>query len=333
MITRPLLAVWIAFLVGASFSANAVEFKPAVVFDVGGTSDKSFNQGVFEGAEKFRQETGTGYEAIQMSEDSDGAQALNTLAEEGYSPIIAVGYGQAEAMDRVAADHPDQYFAIIDSVVDRPNVASVIFKEQEGSYLVGILAAMASETGKVGFVGGMDIPLIHRFACGFAGGVKSVNPDAEILQDYVGTTSEAWRNPARGAELAQGQIAQGADVIYHAAGGSGIGVLEAAAESGKLGVGVDLDQNDLFPSHVLTSMLKHVDVATYDILKASMAGEFEPGLQRRGLAEDGVGWALDQYNEPLVTPEMKAAADAAAQDIVTGALKVHDFVSDNTCPY
>jgi len=331
MTTRILSAACIALLVGVS--ASSAEFKPAVIFDVGGISDRSFNQGVFEGVERFSQETGSGIETIQMSEDSDGLQALNTLADEGFSPIIAVGYGQAEAMDAVAAEHPDLQFAIIDSVVDQPNVASVIFKEQEGSYLVGILAAMASKTGTVGFVGGMDIPLIHRFACGFVGGVKSVDPDVEVLQNYIGTTSDGWRNPSRGAELAHGQIAQSADVIYHAAGGSGVGVLEATAEAGKLGIGVDLDQNDLFPDHVLTSMLKHVDVATYDILKASMDGGFSPGLLHLGLAEDGVGWALDQYNEALITAAMKEAADEAAAAIVAGDLKVHDFISDNTCPY
>jgi len=331
MTIRVLFIVLAGVLAGSP--AVAADFKPAVVFDVGGISDRSFNQGVFEGAERFSQETGGGIETIQMSEDSDAIQALTTLADEGFSPIIAVGYGQAEAMDEIAAEHPDLQFAIIDSVVDRPNVASVIFKEQEGSYVVGILAAMASETGTVGFVGGMDISLIHSFACGFVGGVKSVDPDATILQDYVGTTSDAWRNPARAAELAQSQIAEGADVIYHAAGGSGVGVLEAAAAAGKLGIGVDLDQNDLFPDHVLTSMLKHVDVATYDILKASMDGGFSPGLLNLGLAEDGVGWALDQYNEALITPEMKEAADASAAAIVAGELRVHDFLSDTSCPY
>jgi basic membrane protein A and related proteins len=313
--------------------ASAVEFKPAVIFDVGGKDDKSFNQGVYQGAERFRQETGTGYEAIQLSEESEGASALVTLADEGYSPIIAVGYSHAEAMEEVASKHPDLQFAIIDMVVDQPNVASIIFKEHEGSYVVGILAAMASKTNTIGFVGGMDIPLIHRFACGFVGGVKSVKPDAEVIQDYVGTTSDAWRSPSRGAEVAEGQIARGADVIFHAAGGSGVGALKAAADAGKLGIGVDSDQNGLFPNHVLTSMLKHVDVATYDTLKASMDGDFAPGLQNLGLAEDGVGWAVDEYNEALITVEMKAAADTAANAIVAGDIKVHDYISDSSCPY
>jgi len=331
MMIRTLSVFLTAAVLGAS--ASAAEFKPAVVFDVGGKSDKSFNQSVYEGAEKFRQETDTAYEGVQLSNDSQPEQVLSSLAEEGFSPIIAAGYDQAEAMDKVAAAHPDLQFAIIDMVVDQPNVASVIFREQEGSYLVGILAAMASETGKIGFIGGMDIPLIHRFACGFVGGVKSVNPDAVILQDYIGTTSDAWQSPEIGAELASAQLGQGADVLYHAAGGSGVGVLEAAAEAGKLGIGVDSDQNGLFPNQVLTSMLKHVDVATYDILKAGMDGSFAAGLQNLGLAEGGVGWALDQYNETLITPEMKAAADTAATAIVAGDLKVHDYMSDSSCPY
>jgi len=331
MIVRTLSAFLTVAALGAA--ASAAEFKPEVVFDVGGKFDKSFNQSVYEGAEKFRQETDTVYEGVQLSTDSQPEQVLSSLAEEGFSPIIAVGYDQAEAMDKVAAEHPDLQFAIIDMVVDQPNVASVIFREHEGSYLVGILAAMASETGKVGFVGGMDIPLIHRFACGFVGGVKSVNPDAIIPQDYIGTTSDAWRSPELGAELARAQLDQGVDVIYHAAGGSGVGVLEAAAEAGKLGIGVDSDQNGLFPNKVLTSMLKHVDVATYEVLKAGMDGNFAPGLRNLGLAEGGLGWALDEYNQALITPEMKAAADTAAKAVVAGDLKVHDYMSDSSCPY
>jgi len=209
-------------------------------------------------------------------------------------------------------------------VVDKPNVASIVFKEHEGSYLVGILAAMASKTGKVGFVGGMDIPLIRKFACGYVGGVKSVKPDAEIFQNMTGTTGAAWNDPVKGGELAKSQFERGADVVYHAAGGTGLGVLQAAADAGKLGIGVDSNQNYIHPGHVLTSMLKRVDVATYKTFEAAKNDNFKPGVQVLGLAEGGVGWALDENNKPLITEEMKTAVAKAEEDIKSGAVKVHD---------
>jgi len=190
----------------------------------------------------------------------------------------------------------------------------------------------ASKTGKVGFVGGMDIPLIRRFACGYVQGVKSVKPDDTVFQNMTGTTGSAWNDPVRGGELAKSQIDQGADVVYHAAGGTGIGVLQAAADAGKLGIGVDSDQNYLHPGKVLTSMLKHVDVAVYDTFKDAAAGKFTGGVQALGLAEGGVGWALDKDNKALITPDMKAAVDKATDDIKSGKVQVHDYMADSACP-
>ena len=180
-------------------------------------------------------------------------------------------------METVAPEFPDTDFVIIDMVVDQPNVRSVVFNEHEGSYLVGVLAAMASETGKVGFVGGMDIPLIRKFACGYVQGVKAANPDAEVFQNMTGTTGAAWNDPVKGGELAKSQIDRGADVVYHAAGGTGVGVLQAAADAGKLGIGVDSNQNHLHPGHVLTSMLKRVDNAVYDAMMDVQNGEWTVG--------------------------------------------------------
>jgi basic membrane protein A len=208
-----------------------------------------------------------------------------------------------------------------------------VFKEQEGSYLVGVLAALASKTAKVGFVGGMDIPLIRRFACGYVGGVKAANKDAEVFQNMTGTTGAAWSDPVKGGELAKSQFDRGADVVFHAAGGTGIGVLQAAADAGKLGIGVDSNQNHLHPGKVLTSMLKRVDVATYNVFKAGQDGSFKPGVTVLGLAEGGVGWALDDNNKPLITPEMKTAVDKAEADIKGGTVKVHDYMADSACPY
>ncbi len=322
-------------LAGVALSAVAAmaqtAIKPAVVYDKGGKFDKSFNEGVFAGAEKFKTETGVEFRDFEPTNDAQIEQALRRFARDGHSPIIAVGFSQATALQKVAAEFPDLKFTIIDMVVDLPNVQSVVFKEHEGSYLVGLLAGMASTTNKVGFVGGMDIPLIRKFACGYVQGVKAAKKDAEIFQNMTGSTPAAWNDPVKGGELAKSQIDRGADVIYHAAGGTGIGVLRAAADAGKLGIGVDSNQNGLQPGKVLTSMLKRVDVAAYSSFKAARDGAWKPGISVLGLKEDGVGWALDDANKGLITPEMKAAADKARADIISGAVKVHDYMSDSKC--
>jgi len=324
-------------LAGLAFSASAAfaqqaDFKPAVVYDLGGKFDKSFNEGVHMGAEKFKSDTGTEYRDFEPQNDAQREQALRRFARDGYSPIVAVGFSQETALKKVAEEFPNIKFAIIDAVVEKPNVQSIVFKEHEGSFLVGLLAAKASKTGKVGFVGGMDIPLIRKFACGYLQGVKYINKDAEVFQNMTGTTGAAWNDPVKGGELAKGQISRGADVIYHAAGGTGVGVLRAAADAGKLGIGVDSNQNALHPGKVLTSMVKRVDVATYNVFDQAKNGTFKGGLQVLGLAEDGVAWALDDNNKSLITDEMKAAVDKAAADIKSGAIKVHDYMSDSKCP-
>ena len=270
--------------------AVVAEIQPAVVYDVGSKFDKSFNEGVYNGAERFKEETGIAYAEFQIANEAQREQAFRNFARRGYSPIIAVGFSQAPAVEAVAAEYPDTSFAIIDMVVELPNVQSIVFKEHEASFLVGMIAAMASETGTVGFVGGMDIPLIRRFACGYVHGVRYVNPDAEIYQNMAGSTPAAWSDPVKGAELAKSQFDRGADVVFAAAGATGLGVLQAAADGGKLSIGVDSNQNHLHPGSVLTSMLKRVDVAAYDVFKTAMDGTWEPGFRNLGLAEDGVGW-------------------------------------------
>ena len=323
-------AAMMAFMAGAALAAD---IKPAVVYDLGGKNDKSFNESAYMGAEKFKADTGIAYRDFEPQNDSQREQALRKFAEQGFTPIVAIGFSQAQAVEKVASDFPDLQFAIVDMVVEKPNVASIVFKEHEGSYLVGVLAALASKSGKVGFVGGMDIPLIRRFACGYVGGVKSAKADAEVFQNMTGTTGAAWRDPVKGGELAKSQFDRGADVVYHAAGGTGIGVLQAAADAGKLGIGVDSNQNGLHPGKVLTSMLKRVDVATYNVFKMGQDGTFKPGLTVLGLSEGGVGWALDDNNKDLITPEMKAAVDKAEADIKAGTVQVHDYMADSACPY
>ncbi len=326
------LALALAGVALSAFAATAqTAIKPAVVYDKGGKFDKSFNEGVFIGAEKFKADTGVEFRDFEPTNDAQIEQALRRFARDGHSPIIAVGFSQATALQKVAAEFPDLKFTIIDMVVELPNVQSVVFKEHEGSYLVGLLAGLASKTGKVGFVGGMDIPLIRKFACGYVQGVKAAKKEAEIFQNMTGSTPAAWNDPVKGGELAKSQIDRGADVVYHAAGGTGIGVLRAAADAGKLGIGVDSNQNMLHPGKVLTSMLKRVDVAAYNSFKAAREGSWKPGVSVLGLKEDGVGWALDDNNKALISAEMKAAAAKARADIIAGSVKVHDYMSDSKC--
>ncbi len=330
------LGSFAAALAGVALSAVAAlaqpqPIKPAIVYDKGGKFDKSFNEGVFIGAEKFRKETNVEFRDFEPTNDAQIEQALRRFARDGHSPIIAVGFSQATALQKVAAEFPNLKFTIIDMVVELPNVQSVVFKEHEGSYLVGLLAAMASKSGKVGFVGGMDIPLIRKFACGYVQGVKAGKADAEIFQNMTGSTPAAWNDPVKGGELAKSQIDRGADVVYHAAGGTGIGVLRAVADAGKLGIGVDSNQNALHPGKVLTSMLKRVDIAAYNSFKAAQDGSWKAGVSVLGLKEEGIDWALDDNNKALITPQMKAAADKAKADIIAGTVKVHDYMSDQKC--
>ncbi len=312
-----------------AITATGALAEPAIIFDLGGKFDRSFNESAFNGAERWAEETGGTYREIELQTDAQREQAMRRLAEAGANPIVMAGFSQASALEVVAPDYPDTMFVIIDGVVDAPNVQSILFSEHEGSYLVGMLAAMASETGTVSFVGGMDIPLISRFACGYAQGAAAVNPDITVISNMTGTTPSAWNDPVRGGELTRGQIGQGSDVVFAAAGGTGLGVLQTAADEGILSIGVDANQNYLHPGMVLTSMLKRVDNAVFEAFSAE---SIEPGIMVIGLAEDGVGYALDEFNAELVTEEMIAAVDAARAQIIAGEIAVHNFSDDGTCP-
>jgi len=312
------------------FAAGAALADPAMIYDMGGKFDKSFNEAAYGGAERWAAETGGTYRDIEMQSEAQREQALRRLAESGSNPIVMTGFAFMSVLEQVAPDYPDTTFAIIDGVVDQPNVRSIVFTEHEGSYLVGMLAAMASESGTVGFVGGMDIPLIRRFACGYAQGVRAANPDATVIVNYTGTTPAAWNDPVRGGEITAAQISQGADVVYAAAGGTGVGVLQTAADQGILSIGVDSNQNHLHPGQVLTSMLKRVDNAVYAAMTEGPG--METGIHVMDLAAGGVGWALDEHNEALITDEMRAAVAAAEAAIIAGELAVHDYMSDSTCP-
>jgi basic membrane protein A len=249
------------------------------------------------------------------------------MARRGATVIIAMGFAQAAAVETVAKEFPDTKFTLIDMVVDLPNVQSVIFKEHEGSFLVGMAAAIASKTGKVGFIGGMDIPLIRKFALGYVEGAKYVNADIEVYQNMTGTTPSAWNDPTKGGELARSQFDRGADVVYAAAGGTGVGVYQAAKDAGKLAIGVDSNQNYIHPGTMLTSMVKRVDVAVYDAFMSAKNGTWQGGFKVLGLAEDGVGFALDEHNRDLVSSDMEMKIEAARMDIISGKIMVTDYMS------
>ncbi|MDA7425794.1 BMP family lipoprotein [Thalassococcus lentus] len=316
-----------------ALSAGAALADPALIYDLGGKFDKSFNEAAFNGAQRWAEETGGSYRDIELQSEAQREQALRRFAEAGFNPVVTTGFSMSSPIAAVAADYPDTKFVTIDGFVDpgeHPNVLSILFSEHEGSYLVGMMAAQASTSGTIGFVGGMDIPLIRKFACGYAQGAKAVNPDATVIANMTGTTPAAWNDPVKGSELAKAQISQGADVIFAAAGGTGLGVLQTAADEGILSVGVDSNQNYLHPGKVLTSMLKRVDVAVFESM--TQGADLETGVKVLGLAQEGVGYALDDNNAALVSDDMKAAVDAAREQIIAGDLAVHDYTSDDSCP-
>jgi len=313
-----------------AITATAVFAEPAIVYDLGGKFDKSFNEAASHGAAKWKKETGGNFREIEMSSEAQRGQALRRLAEKGNNPIVMTGFAFASSLEKVAPDFPNTKFVIIDMVVNQPNVRSVVFKEQEGSYLMGVAAAKASKTGTVGFIGGMDIPLIRKFACGYVQGVKATAPNDTVIQNMTGTTPAAWNDPVKGAELTKAQISQGADVVYAAAGGTGVGVLQTAADEGIYSIGVDSNQNYLHPGSVLTSMMKRVDVAVYNAF--SEGANLKTGFNVLGLANGGIDYALDDNNKGIFTADIKAAVDDAKAKIISGEIKVHDYMSDNACP-
>jgi basic membrane protein A len=307
--------------------AGAADFSPAIIYDFGGKFDRSFNQSAAEGAARFSKANAISVREFEIQNASQREQVMRQFARRGASVIVAVGFTQASAVETVAKEFPDIKFAVIDGVVDLPNVESINFREQESSFLCGMAAAMASKTGKVGFVGGMDIPLIRKFAVGYRAGVAYVNPKAEVFENMTGSTPAAWTNPSAGAELAKSQFGQGVDVIFHAAGATGIGVMQAAADAGLLSIGCDSNQDYLHPGSVLTSALKRVDVAVWTVFTDAKDGTWKAGSKVLGLAQDGVGYSLDDDNRRLITPEMQARLDQAKADIIAGKVSVPEYKS------
>lgn len=307
-------------------SASFAQAQPAIVYDMGGKFDKSFNEAAYRGAERWKKESGKPYMEFEIANETQREQAMRRMAQRGANPIVGVGFSQGSTVEKVSKEFPKISFVIIDSVVNQPNVQSIVFKEHEGSFLVGMMAVLASKTNKVGFIGGMDIPLIRKFQCGYEQGARYANPKVEVTSNMTGTTPSAWNDPARGGELAKAQFAKGVDVVFAAAGGTGVGVYQAAKDNGKLAIGVDSNQNHVQPGTMLTSMVKGVDVAVLNAFKQT-----KPGVTALGLKEDAVGYALDENNAKLVTADMKAKVDAAKADIISGKIKVVDYMADNAC--
>lgn len=320
---------------------EAGKIKVGIVFDIGGKNDRSFNAAAWEGVRRAQKDFDIVLRDVEPGNPTSIEPAMRAFAERNFDLIIGVGFAQGPIMQRVATDYPNIKFAIVDGVIlDKdgkplPNVASLVFREHEGSYLVGMIAAAKSKTGVVGFIGGMDIPLIHKFETGYAEGARAVNPNVKIVDNYVGVTDSAWNNPGKGKELALSQIDKGADVIFTAAGNSGLGAFDAVeqygknaqGEANKFVIGVDSNQNGVKPGFVLTSMVKRVDNAVYDVVKDVTENKFQGGFHAFGLEKDGVAYAMDENNKSLIAPQVLQKVEDAKSKIVAGEIKVTDAMA------
>jgi len=315
----------------ASYAADdKSKVHVGIVFDIGGKDDRSFNAAAWEGVKRAARDFPIVLRDVEPGDPTSIEPAMRAFAERGYDLIIGVGFSQTPIIETVAKDYPNISFVIVDGVSQLPNVASLIFKEHEGAYLVGMIAAMTSKTGTLGFLGGMDIPLIHKFEVGYEEGAHAVNPEVNVVPNYIGVTDTAWNDPVKGKELARTQIERGADIIFAAAGNSGLGAFDAVEQYGKddqgraqkLVIGVDSNQNWVKPGFVLTSMVKRVDNAVYQIVKDRVANQFAGGIHVYGLENEGIGYAVDQYNKDLIPPATIRAVDQARKKIIDGQIKV-----------
>ncbi|MCW2237633.1 BMP family lipoprotein [Azospirillum canadense] len=306
----------------SALPAHAQGFTPGLVYAVGQKFDKSFNEGALAGAERFKAASGVPYLEYLPASTAQFAQAVTSLLRRGVTDLATIGFYYAAPLAMLAPKHPAVRFTLVDAVVEAANVQSVTFKEQEGSFLVGVLAALASQSGTVGFIGALDIPLIRKFIAGFEQGARHARPDATVLVNFVGTTPAAFNDPTTGAEVAKAQFQRGADVVFAGAGVSNFGIFAATNDAGRLAIGVDSNQNHLYPGRILTSMLKRVDLAVESAFQAGRVGRWTPGVRALGLAEGGVDYAVDENNRSLLTPAMLEAVEAARRDIVARRITV-----------
>ncbi len=327
--------IGLLFLVLCSFGSCAKKtetqapkssFKVGMVFDVGGRGDKSFNDSAYRGLERAQKELGITFQYIEPAGESDRESALRQLASQNYDLVVGIGFLFTDDVTRVAQDFPNQKFACVDySILPGktlpPNLLALRFREEEGSYLVGALAGLTTKTNTVGFVGGMDIPLIHKFESGYKAGFYKVNPKGKVLVGYAGMTGEAFKDPTKGKQLGLAQYNSGADIIFHASGSTGLGVFEAARQKGKLAIGVDADQYHEAPGYILTSMIKKVDESVYKTIEKALHGEFKGGVWELGLKENGVDYVLDDNNRALISKDVLAKVDALRKEIEAGSIK------------
>lgn len=305
-------------------SVNTQRYKIGLVFDVGGRGDKSFNDAAYNGLQKALRELNVEAEYIEPGEGADRESAIRLLAASGFDLIIGVGFIFTDDINNMAREYPKIKFACIDMVVfdnkTLPNVAAIKFREEEGSYLIGAISTLITKTGKIGFVGGMDIPLIHKFAAGYREGAKAINPNIEVIVNYAGVTGAAFKDPAKGKELAMSQFGSGCDIIYHASGSTGLGVFEAARSLNKLAIGVDADQYKEAPGFILTSMVKNVDVSVFDTIKDLVNGNFTSGIKSFGLKENGVGFVYNENNKRWITEKIYRRVNEIRESIIRGEI-------------
>ncbi len=326
----------------AEAKREGCKIKVGIVFDIGGKNDRSFNAAAWEGVKRAQKDLDICLYDVEPGNPTSIEPAMRAFAEKNFDLIIGIGFAQGPIMQKVATNYPNIKFAIVDGVIFKEdgktpmdNVASLVFREHEGSYLVGMIAASKSKTGTLGFLGGMDIPLIHKFETGYAEGAKSVNPNIKVIDNYVGVTDGAWNNPGKGKELALAQIDKGADIIFTAAGNSGLGAFDAVeqygknpqGEANKFVIGVDSNQNGVKPGFVLTSMVKRVDNAVYNVVQEVLDGKFEGGFHVFGLDKDGVAYAMDDNNKGLIPDDVIAKAEEAKKKITAGEIKVTDAMA------
>ncbi len=310
------------------------EFKVGLVFDRGGKDDKSFNASAYAGAMEAKSKLKAFVKYVEATDDNSFEPLLRSFAQKDFDLIIGIGFAQAEAVKKIAGQFPKKNFAIVDSEIDLPNVRSLLFEEQEGSYLVGAIAAGLTQgpAPKVGFIGGMDVPLIRRFEMGYKCGAAKMNPKSELVSNYLGSTPQAWNDPPRAKEVAKSQYSKGAEVIFAAAGASGAGLFDAAEENKKLAIGCDSNQNWIKPGRIVTSMLKRVDTAVYDSISDASKGKFTGGAKRFGLANKGVDFSIDEYNKALIPADLLKKVNQYKAEIIAGKIKVPDYYKDKNAP-
>lgn len=329
-LVRALCLFWISCGLFVEVQAYGSEFRVGLVLDKGGKEDKSFNSAAYQGGVRAKDELHAYLKYVEATDDNAFEPLIRSFAQKKFDLIIVIGFSQASALKKIAAQFPSQHFAIVDGEVKSPNVRSLLFDEHEGSYLVGAIAAQVSKTGAIGFIGGMDIPLVRRFEMGFSAGALSVNRKIKVISNFVGVTPDSWNNPAKGKELAVAQFNEGADVIFSAAGASGAGLFDAAEENKKFAIGVDSNQNWVKPGYILTSMVKRVDQAVYLACKDALEGKFSGGIQRFGLANHGVDFSVDQFNQKILPRSVIKRTNAIRAGIIAGKIHVPDFYKAKT---